>query len=164
MRVSRDLIARILGALMLAVMGTGYYFSRQPSVTSPSTPVAGANTAGIEASTCGQFAATYEHNSTDPNHTHDFNAYGINEAQAHAHVTADFREWLSANLSGFFTAQTPEKYRKITPERVAGLMYTLYRVCRANPEKSFATVVEAVLNNRPGLRPVESYIEGSDGE
>lgn len=162
MRVSRDLIARILGALMLVVMGAGYYFyGRSPALTAP-TPAA--NTAGIEASTCGQFAATYEHNSTDPNHTHDFNAYGINEAQAHAHVTADFRDWLTVNLAGFVTQQTPEKYRKVTPDRVAGLMYTLYRVCRANPEKSFATVVEAVVNNRPGLKPVESYIEGSDGE
>lgn len=164
MRVSRDLIARILGALMLVVMGAGYFmYGRNPD-TIPPVPALTSNTAGIEASTCGQFAATYEHNSTDPNHTHDFNAYGINEAQAHAHVTADFRDWLTANLSGFFTAATPDKYRKVTPDRVAGLMYTLYRVCRANPEKSFATVVEAVVNNRPGLRPVESYIEGSDGE
>lgn len=158
MRVSRDLIAKILFTLMLVVMGTGYYYSRKPAAP------AVVSVPGIDSSTCGQFAATYEHNSTDPNHTHDFNAYGISETQAHAHVTADYRDWLTGNLSGFVTRDTPEKYRTLSSSRVAGLLYTLYRVCRANPEKSFATAVDAVINNRPGLRPVETYIEGSDGE
>lgn len=157
MRISRELIAKGLFTLMLIVMGAGYYSSRQspsPVITLPA----------IEASSCGLFAMTYEHNSTDPNHVHDFNAYGLSEGQNHAHTTADYRDWLRDNLSRFITEDTPEKYRTLTPSRLAGLLYTLYRVCRANPEQPFKTVISTLINDLPGLKPVEAYVEGSDGE
>jgi hypothetical protein len=62
------------------------------------------------------------------------------------------------------TDNTLEKYRRMSPSKLAGLLYTLYRVCRANPEQTFVTVVMAVINDLPGLKPVDAYIEGSDGE
>lgn len=157
MDISRELTARVLFAMMAVVIGAGYYFSQ------PTAPPA-RTSSGIEASSCGQFAATYEHNSTDPNHSHDFNTYGVTEAQSHAHVTADYREWLDNHLSDYRTEKTLEKYRSMSPSKLAGLLYTMYRVCRANPEQSFVSAVMAVINNLPGLKPVEAYIEGSDGE
>jgi hypothetical protein len=157
MHITRELAAKLLFTLMLVVMGAGYYSSRQSTPPVISTP-------GIESSSCGQFAATYEHNSTDPNHDHNSNAYGITEELSHAHVTADYRNWLGNNLSELVTKDTQEKYRTMTPSRLAGLLYTLYRVCRVNPEQSFVTVISSVLNNVPGLKSAETYVEGSDGE
>jgi hypothetical protein len=156
MRVTRDLIAEILFTL-LGVIVTGYFIASQP-LAPP------ANSSGIEASSCGQFAATYEHNESDPDHVHDFNAYGLNEQLPHAHVTSDYRIWLAGNLSGLVTRDTLERYRAVTPSVVAGLLYTLYRVCRVNYEKPFVTVVDMVINGQPGLRSTDTYIEGSDGE
>lgn len=161
MHITRALAAKAFFALMLAVMGAGYYFTRTPAIPPPAVSP---SVSGVDSSSCGQFAATYEHNATDPNHTHDFNAYGIDETQAHAHVTADYRDWLMNNMSGFVTGDTPEKYRTTTSLKVAGMLYALYRVCRVNPGKSFVTAVDALMNNRPGLRPADSYVEGSDGE
>ncbi len=157
MHISRELTTKVLFAMMVVVIGAGYYFSQSPA---PPSRIS----SGIEASSCGQFAATYEHNSTDPNHSHDFNAYGVTEAQSHAHVTANYREWLGSQLSDYTTENTLEKYLSMTPSKLAGLLYTMYRVCRANPEQSFVAAVMAVINNLPGLKPVEAYIEGSDGE
>lgn len=153
---TRGLIVTIFITLLVAVVA-GYYISRQ-SVA----PLAGAS--GIAATSCGQFAATYEHNESEPDHMHDFNAYGLDERQTHPYVTSDYRNWLLDELPGLTTRGTVERYRTVTPSVIAGLLYTLYRVCRTNYEKPFAAVVDTVINDRPGLQAADTYLEGSDAE
>ena len=158
MSITRDLIGKVLLFLILVVMGAGYYSSRQTA-----SPVV-VSVSSIESGSCGQFAATYEHNANDPNHNHNSNAYGITAEQKHVHVTADYLDWLDKNLSRFVTDATPDKYRNVTDATLAGLLYTLYRVCRVNPEQPFPSVISVVLNDLPGLNLADSYVEGSDGE
>ncbi len=152
MNINRGLTAKVLFAIMLIVLGAGYFAGRQP------TP---ASVPGIETSTCGAFADTYEHNSSDPNHIHITNVYGVNAQGNHTHVTKDYLDWLKSNLSTYTPADQAGEYGKITPAKLAGMLYSLYRWCRASPMDPFVSAIPAVLNKLP---VPDSYVEGQDGE
>lgn len=159
MRINRGLTAKVLFAMMLVVMVAAYQLGYFSKVEPPLTVVP-----GVETTLCAEFADTYEHNSKDENHVHLGNLYAVDLQGNHLYTTKDYMDWLRANLSAFTTAANSAEYQDISSDKLAGMLYSMYRWCRASPMEPFVSVIPPVLNHQPAPKPADMYQDDPEGE
>lgn len=161
MRINRKLAAILLSALILTGAAAGYYFGNLNKNKQNATAT---NTPGVETTLCAEFSDTYEHSSKDVNHIHIGNLYAVNLQGNHLHSTRDYQDWLKSNLSSYAPQEQTEEFKSVSSSRLAGMMYLMYRWCRAKPMDPFVSVITAVIKNEPAPDPNGLYRDDPEGE